>query len=100
MVSTLDTVLLVPRQTKLASTTNAAQKSNADQTTQLDPVAAIWPDGNDASDAFVSADVWELDVCDGAAVRACSRTAFRMQVCLYNSLVNDSACRSYFILFS
>lgn len=80
MIGTLNTMLFLTSQAELAAPTNSTSKSHADQTADLYVVGAAGPDGNDAPDTFVAADVWEFDFCNGRSVTAHCFAEFGVEV--------------------
>jgi hypothetical protein len=57
MIRALSTMLFLARQAELAAPTDSTGEAHADQTTDFDVVGAAGPDGDDAPDTFVAADV-------------------------------------------
>jgi len=77
-------VLLRPRQAVLAAPTDAAAEADADEFADADAGVGLclsWAQRDDPPDAFVPADVRQLDCCDGLAVGAGSGAGFGVQVC-------------------
>ena len=70
MVGALDAVLLCASKAKLAPAAHTAGEPDADVAADFDVVVAARAESDDAANAFVAADVRELDLGDGFAVWA------------------------------
>lgn len=77
------TVLLRTCQAVRTATTDTTREPDPNESSEADRWVSLWKasaEFDDAADAFVPADVWEFDVCDGVAVWAGGGAAGCVQV--------------------
>lgn len=92
VIGALDAVLLRPSETELASSADPTRKPDADETADLDVLATARAQCNDAPNALVAADVWELYVRYWAAVWPGGGSRFGMEICHTASAQRSSVC--------
>ena len=74
-------MLLLSSKAELAASTDARREADADELADVDRgVGDVGTEGDDAADAFVPADVGELDGCDGVPVGAGGDAGFGVKV--------------------
>lgn len=86
MVGALNAVLLHARKAELASATDPTREANADQASDAEVIAAAGAQSHDAANAFVPANVRQLDLCDGIAVCTGGGAAFGVEVCVVTTI--------------
>jgi hypothetical protein len=80
MVGTVQAVLLCSREAELASSADTAGKADPNKSSDFQVRAATGTQGNDTPNAFMAADMRELDLCDWGPVRTSSGAVLRVEI--------------------